>query len=231
MSLYLEIIEGTNLGSKFKVFPGIRIGRSQADIVLDDPRVSGLHAQVEKNNKGQLVMVDRNSSNGLWINYQRVSRVTLLPGVSFYIGKTLFKVIDYIPGISQALLKGGFGWELQIMDAMQDVELQNKPEAQQTLKAFKRPVQLKFTTGLHTGREILLGFGPRSFGKREVDFLIQEPTDHSVFFSLEPLENGALLMDQTLGQIKVNKKVITQCYLQADDEITIGNTIIKLSYL
>ncbi len=234
MALYLEVVEGDNLGAKFKIFPGVRIGRSAADIILDDPRVSGLHAQVEKNAKEQLVLLDKNSSNGLWINFRRVKRVTMLPGVTFSVGKSVFKVIDHIPGVQPGMLKGGaYSWQLVLLEAIHSLTLVDQVADlnKAALQPFHRPLQLKFILGLQAGREILIGFGPRLFGKSQADFMVQEPGLGDVFFSIEPLEDGALLKDNSLGQVKINKRVMSQCFLKNGDEVSLGNTVIKIQYL
>ena len=64
----------------------LKIGRSkQCDIVLDDPAVSRVHAILTLE-AGQAVLVDQQSQNGLWVEGQRLSRVTLAPGVVVAIG-------------------------------------------------------------------------------------------------------------------------------------------------
>ena len=72
------IIHGT------KVFPLnkliINIGRRmENDLVIDDPRVSRDHAQLQVNN-GRYVIFDLNSTGGTYVNSQRSHQSMLYPG-------------------------------------------------------------------------------------------------------------------------------------------------------
>ena len=57
------------------------------EIVLDDPShvVSRLHAELQPA-RGGYVLVDRDSDHGVWVDGERVERVTLEPGVPVVIG-------------------------------------------------------------------------------------------------------------------------------------------------
>lgn len=64
----------------------LAIGRSAGNrIVIDHPSVSRSHAQVVRD-RGAFKLKDLNSSNGLWVNGQKVSEVTLEDGVSIRLG-------------------------------------------------------------------------------------------------------------------------------------------------
>ena len=77
------------------------IGRdAKCDIVVDDSRLSRIHAEIVREENG-FVLYDRNSSNGSCINGDRVTRQVLLPGDQIEIGKTKIEVLEdiLIPGI------------------------------------------------------------------------------------------------------------------------------------
>ena len=59
----------------------LTIGRDarRAAFVLADPAVSGLHARIERNG-GLPVLVDAGSTNGTYVNDERVTRRVLRPG-------------------------------------------------------------------------------------------------------------------------------------------------------
>jgi tetratricopeptide (TPR) repeat protein len=66
----------------------LRIGRAaDNDIVLDDPdrTVSRFHAELRYEN-GRFVLIDLNSQNGLWMDGQRLPRLTLEPGRPVTVG-------------------------------------------------------------------------------------------------------------------------------------------------
>jgi tRNA A-37 threonylcarbamoyl transferase component Bud32/tetratricopeptide (TPR) repeat protein len=65
-----------------------RVGRAlENEIVLDDPShiVSRVHAEVQPG-RGAWVLVDCDSDHGVWVDGERVARVTLEPGVPVVIG-------------------------------------------------------------------------------------------------------------------------------------------------
>lgn len=68
----------------------IKIGRSsQNDVVINDKYVSGSHCQIIKDDKGNFVLIDTNSSNGTYVNgVQRRGEVRLNPSDIVRIGNT-----------------------------------------------------------------------------------------------------------------------------------------------
>jgi pSer/pThr/pTyr-binding forkhead associated (FHA) protein len=80
-------------GATVQIAPGLTIGRNRrsASFLLDDPKVSGLHARVDQV-AGALVLVDPGSSNGTYVDSQRVGRCLLVPGLRLTLGSTVLVV-------------------------------------------------------------------------------------------------------------------------------------------
>ena len=81
---------------------GLIVGRDQSkcQIVLADDQISRQHAWVGLNEAGQVVLRDRDSSNGSFVNKVRVKEAILKPNdeVSFGAGdKHLFRVESFVP--------------------------------------------------------------------------------------------------------------------------------------
>jgi pSer/pThr/pTyr-binding forkhead associated (FHA) protein len=72
----------------------ITIGRApDSTIVLDDDYVSHRHAQLTPDNKGRWVLEDLGSTNGTYIDRQRITGPVLVgPGVALRIGKTVLEM-------------------------------------------------------------------------------------------------------------------------------------------
>lgn len=68
----------------------IKIGRSSKnDVVINDPCVSGSHCQIIRDDKGNYVLIDTNSSNGTFVNgVQRHGEVRLGQSDIVKIGNT-----------------------------------------------------------------------------------------------------------------------------------------------
>ena len=82
------ILNGTRAGEKLGLGgSGIRIGRESAicEIVLENPKVSRLHAEVVSID-GKVLLIDRNSSNGTYVNDQKIDKRYLQDGDIIYFG-------------------------------------------------------------------------------------------------------------------------------------------------
>jgi len=73
LKIYLEILEGTEAGAKFELRKlSTSIGRKDCDIVLSDQAVSGKHCTIEVSREN-ITLYDHNSTNGTFVNGERVS--------------------------------------------------------------------------------------------------------------------------------------------------------------
>ncbi len=107
------VLRETQSGREYLIPPeGLRIGRMAAhEVSLDDGQVSRTHAKlwVQEN---QLYIQDEGSTNGTWVNDQRISKPTSIqPGDKVRTGNTVFEVtvkpIGVVPArVSQAAPEG-----------------------------------------------------------------------------------------------------------------------------
>jgi S1-C subfamily serine protease len=82
------ILNGSRAGQRLGLGgSGIRIGRESAicEIVLENPKVSRLHAEVVSID-GKVMLIDRNSSNGTYVNDQKIDKRFLEDGDIIYFG-------------------------------------------------------------------------------------------------------------------------------------------------
>jgi S1-C subfamily serine protease len=82
------ILNGSRAGEKLGLGgSGIRIGREReiCEIVLENPKVSRLHAEVVSID-GRVLLIDRNSSNGTYVNDQKIDKRYLQDGDIIYFG-------------------------------------------------------------------------------------------------------------------------------------------------
>jgi RsiW-degrading membrane proteinase PrsW (M82 family) len=77
----LVVTNGVAAGTAIPLRDGLTLGRSpgRAEIVLPDPEVSGLHARIARNG-GPPVLIDTGSTNGTWINEERIAERALRAG-------------------------------------------------------------------------------------------------------------------------------------------------------
>lgn len=80
--------------------PQITIGRAGCDIVLENPQVSRFHAQIDRTGDGGALLRDAGSTNGTFVNGQRLSAPhALKPGDVIQIGA--FKLVYNIGSLDQ----------------------------------------------------------------------------------------------------------------------------------
>ena len=86
---WVVVISDGAPGRNFHIGQMANIGRdaTQCDVVLDDDSASAEHARIREEG-GQYVLYDLASTNGTFVNGQRVQRMPLLDGDEIIIGRT-----------------------------------------------------------------------------------------------------------------------------------------------
>lgn len=86
-------IGGMYLGTVFELKPGEHtIGRQDAELELaGDNQVSRRHTSLSVNEHGIVTLTDAGSTNGTFVNNQRIQSIELAPGDTVRIGTSLFK--------------------------------------------------------------------------------------------------------------------------------------------
>jgi pSer/pThr/pTyr-binding forkhead associated (FHA) protein len=91
----LRSLDPEDLDLTFRLLSGEvkTLGRAAgAQIVVDAPLVSRVHCRFTVESTGQLVLEDLDSTNGTFVNGQKVSRTTLGTGDSLKVGRVRFAV-------------------------------------------------------------------------------------------------------------------------------------------
>jgi pSer/pThr/pTyr-binding forkhead associated (FHA) protein len=85
----LETVEGAEMPFAFRILPGNikTIGRAaRADFIVDAPLVSRLHCRLSAG-AAELEVKDLDSTNGTFVNGERVARATLKSGDRLGVGR------------------------------------------------------------------------------------------------------------------------------------------------
>lgn len=240
MALLLEVLNGQEQGKQLLIEAGYTVGRTQGDIALHDPKVSGLHAKIESDTKGNLILIDQKSANGILLNGQKITRLTLLPGVEFQLGSTKLRVaepapIKVIPAVEvpPPPVETPKNWNVRLYESLEsllDLPPQEDAQVNSNVAAFNPPLNLEFIQGVNFGKNLVLGFGPRTMGASNFDIQIEEPTAPNVLceFSLGP--DCAIVTDLSQGLLLLNSKNISSEILSDGDILSIGETKIRVSY-
>ncbi len=91
---FLEIIEGPDTGQKFPLQEAeFFIGRhGQCDLVLHDPEVSRRHLKIASGGENGWWLDDLGSTNGSFVNGQRITHQTTAPGDRIKIGQSVLVI-------------------------------------------------------------------------------------------------------------------------------------------
>jgi pSer/pThr/pTyr-binding forkhead associated (FHA) protein len=205
------------------------MGRANADIIVKDPKVSGKHAQVALDGKGQLVLLDLDSSNGLYISGRRVKKVALIPGVIFEIGRTQFQVLS-VEEEQASSFERLLTWRSIVSATVPQLQVQNSDPIQE-LQRFSPALKLTFIRGIQADEEIILGYGPRTAGADSLDIeLLDVDAPRDAFqFIAGPGQVGLKVL--ATGRVTLNNKKVAAEMLSDGDMISIGSTQIKVTYL
>ena len=110
MSAKLEFLSGKRKGDVFELEDSSEefgIGnRKSAEIRVRDPWISYKHAKICLDG-GQFFIEDLGSSNGTWVDGQRIERRALEPGMLLYLGKTKIKFLQERAAPAASPSKGG----------------------------------------------------------------------------------------------------------------------------
>jgi hypothetical protein len=89
----LKVLEGSEVGTIFAVAkPRVTIGRSNADININDRVVSRLHCALEIS-EDSVLLRDLGSTNGTIVGNQLVETATLTSGSTFRAGRHVFQLL------------------------------------------------------------------------------------------------------------------------------------------
>jgi predicted component of type VI protein secretion system len=99
-----------------------------------------------------------------------------------------------------------------------------------TLKPFDPLLVLTVERGPQIGTTWVLGYGPRNIGLDSVDLPLLDPQAPGIAFMVTP--RGAFAYFETLNakKVRLNNKSVSAETLRGDDKITVGDTVIHVSY-
>jgi pSer/pThr/pTyr-binding forkhead associated (FHA) protein len=97
--IYLDIIDGGQKGTTYEFISGrVVIGRTDGDLIIDDQNISKKHAVVETWSRDTYFIRDLASTNGTYINGQRITTTKIKTGDIITIGNTKLKLrVENVP--------------------------------------------------------------------------------------------------------------------------------------
>ena len=106
-SAYFVVIAGAEAGRMYKLDePEMMIGRAmEGGIRIVDDGVSRRHAKVQRDSESRITVVDLGSTNGTYVNGDRVSQQILADGDKIQIGTTTILKFSYQDSVEEDFLR------------------------------------------------------------------------------------------------------------------------------
>ncbi len=245
MRVQLTIQNGPHAGSQLEIFSGkvALVGRaSWAELsVPDDQRMSGRHFTLECAH-GECKLRDQKSSNGTFVNGQRVTEKILRNGDQILAGATLFAVHldatvappagDVAEERETTLKAARFAAERA---ARKGPSVEPLPAAKAPAeKGALERVVLTIAEGPHAGKRVIVQPGKNALVGRASWAELSLPDDRRLsgrHFSLQCTADGCLLSDQnsTNGTL-VNGTPVKEMRLKPGDVVTAGGTTFSVAF-
>jgi hypothetical protein len=245
MDWLLRALNGSRAGSTYEIKGEITIGRA-GQIVVDDPRVSSLHARIKQDESGNWYLYDNRSKNGIRnAKGERIESLPLSLGVSFYIGEIQFEVVAGSASAAKAASvgppavepKGSGAAESKKKKYWNDIlaeYLENHTDAlidaEKSFRPLSPAVVLDFIKGVQVNSKWVIGYGPRRIGATMIDLPIWEPGAPDVCFELTPTDEGLLFKTKHPKVVQLNGKPVASQILRMGDNIRILETLIEVDF-
>lgn len=203
-------------------------GRDKADIIIDDPEVSATHCQIQ-NIDETYHLFDMNSTNGTFVNNERIVKAKLKEGDVITLGKTSFKFaledeknVRHIPTLFRAGRKEGD--RSSIVDTLIESELRHR-------KTMLLVIKVTYGNGEKESFELnqkLVYLGrATSFGRFDQDpeisrkhLLIKLNDTGEIFIEDQNSTNGSFLNGQ---------KITGMHPIKPTDVIKVGECMVTIS--
>ena len=235
MDLIIEISDGELQGVRTPVRDGLTIGRSGCDLTIQDSKVSSKHAQVEQRSDGSFWLVDLGSSNKIRYDGGKAKELRLVEGVSFGLGRVSLRVLaanNFMDSTQPEIVveTPTQTWRHTINELASRARQSSAPVQREVLP-FPKLIKLKILSGLQTGTEWTIGYGPRDVGHDSIDLPLFEKGLPSQCFRLIPKDQDVYLKvsDSAKGKVTINGREIDRAFLESGDEILIGDTLIEVT--
>jgi pSer/pThr/pTyr-binding forkhead associated (FHA) protein len=204
-------------------------GREKGDVIVDDTEVSATHCQIQEIN-GVYHIFDMNSTNGTYVNNERIVKAKLKEGDIVTIGNTSFRIglqeekkIRHIPTVFKPI-KNDKSRSSSLIETLIESELRNTQY--NGIKLF-----ITYSNGRKDEIEIqqrLVYIGrATSFGAFDQDveisrkhLLIKLNNSGEVFIEDQGSTNGSFLN---------GKKIKGMHQVKAEDDVRIGDTMLKIT--
>lgn len=227
MGLSFKVLDSPQneiIGTSVPLFEGLLIGRSRGHWIVEDNRISSTHAEIQSNNQGHLLLVDKGSRNGIKVQGRNISKLLLFPGLILQIGDTLVEVLHVDDHVThQSNQDETQGVISQAMEIVSKIDISEHEKDYVKPQFFTSPVHLEVIQGLQLNQQWILDYGPFRFGAGSIGGLLVGQNMPESVFEIFLGSRGPMIRPLTAERIlKLNSiPLISESLLENKDILTI----------
>lgn len=211
----LEALSGPIAGNSFKFNKQLILGRSSGDVLLQDTTTSNPHAEIIVYESGSVMLIDKDSKNGVFVNGTLKTKTILDSGSKFTIGSIEFEIKKI-----QAPEKI---WNSVLSKALMQIK-----NNQKKLQCFSKEIHLNFLKGPYTKRKEILVYGPHCFGSQQIEGVLLGKGVPDEAFCLIPKGDAIIFKPCPSSNIFLNGEKVSEAEVKTQDFITFKTTVIKI---
>jgi pSer/pThr/pTyr-binding forkhead associated (FHA) protein len=232
MFMSMEVIEGPDQGMVVNLTQTRTVlGRGNVDVKLNDPTVSGTHAELEYVNEEEVYIADQKSSNGTFVDGEQVTRALVGNMSEIRLGSTKL-LLCMVRDVYGTYMSEGTGLQMQaaaIADPNAVTAPRNpiaNPEFPPTLR-----ILLHIVEGPNAGKKLLLRKSSTVIGRGQtVDVQIQDESVSRRHCQIMVSPQGALGIKDLASKngTFVAGRPINATRINTNDVFAIGDTKIMI---
>ena len=228
----ISVLEGPAKGLEFNAFAGATLGRNKADVNLNDPKASNVHACLEETKSGAVILKDLNSTNGIKFMGRKVKEVIVADGIQVRLGQSL---IEFSGPLEEELKTStpSSSFSAKVGEYLNQLKSKNTFKSWELLP-FPKILKLEFIKGLQVETVWHIGYGPRKVGAGSGEFPLLEESALDVSFEVSTEDDNIVLTledEASQNKVMINGRAQKKHQLADGDLITVGSTIIHVSHL
>jgi len=222
----LFVIRGVDQGSRFELIePTIRLGRDPSSTVtLHDTEVSRHHAEIRRVD-GEYAISDLNSSNGTFINGQRIRQQQLASGDQLQVGSTLMLYTGPAEESQEDLADiVSIGSPAETADRSRIVRSVTQQEGSRIFDLESELPQNSWLARARSNLQVMYRTALAVSHTLDIDQLLQRIME--LIFEWVEADRGCIMLMDPESKTLQPKVRRTRKGVRADERITISNTIL-----
>ncbi len=231
----VEFLSGEERGRRVPLlFSRTVFGRKFADILIRDPNVSGTHFAIDYR-RGKFKVTDLGSSNGTFVDDQKVKEVVLEKEMILRAGESTLRIV-FNPEEAEQLVaampamtrwsEGGLTGLIEDEFISSNVHSQDRTIAVRTTEGGSSIIRLTVTLGADRGKTFTFTKKQVIVGRIDTDLVLADRDVSRKHLLIERQEDQQILLRDLASSngTFVNDQRVSNCVLASGDRIRVGGT-------